>query len=1387
MKRPIPAAVPVSKTHYISAAAIGQAKLDIAKQLEFPASTMSPTGAWNKTTSLVDTGASACFVSRKWAKDYRLKTYKVDKIKLALADGGLVGTITEAVDLPVRHGSHTSTVVCYVTDLGGYDLILGMNWLDYHEPTLKFGQSRSMHFGDTKCCLNCLPQGIPDTVYDDRPADSDTRTDTAVGNISIISAKAASSTAARHPELVIWLDHHDWGRLDEDEVDGNDCNSSSFVRTARLSAVSQADFDKYMDKLDREPRTEEEIKAILPEFVHCIIDAFNPKLADQLPPRRPGVDHALPTDPAAGIPRPKIYGLSRTETAAVKGFIDNMMGKGFIRPSTSPYAAPVLVVKKPGGGLRICVDYRGLNQITRKNRNAPPAIKETLARLAKVRIMSLVDVVAAFNTVRVKEGDEEKTAFLTRYGLYEYMVMPFGLCNAPGTFQTFINETLRDHLDDFCTAYLDDVLIFSEDEDKHEEHVLTVICKLHAAGLYLDPDKCVFKTKRVKYLGLILTTDGIEMDPAKVKTVIDWQTPSCVKDVQAFLGFANFYRRFIKGFSSLAKPLTELTKEGGARSFPLSPDSAAVKSFEQIKTAFTEAGMLVHFDPDKETWLETDSSDFVTAAVLSQMVDGVLRPVAFVSHKMNPAECNYEIYDKELLAIVRAFEEWRFELSGTDDPIQVLSDHQALQTFMTTKRLNRRQARWAEFLSEFNFRVKYRPGKQGTKPDSLTRRSQDLPSQADDDRRQHQMQTILKPDQVDPEARVAILKFNQDGNMRHAIYLASCHARTVNHTPIEAARIMYLMSEEDNVSQPMALAALALHALPTDDEAPSAPDDAPPSVPVAEDLPTQDDLMDLIRTYGHQDPTLQAIMKAKKDGARRLPGSLVHGKQLRLELGDCTLVDGALYVRGKVYVPDFEDLRVKVIDLTHRSLCGGHGGKHESYSKISRWYYWPNMTQDIAQYVRACTTCRRIKPYREGKQGLLHPLPIPDRYWTDISMDYITHLPPCTDNGRTYTDILVIVDRLSKKKKFIPVVDLKVDTLVRAFVEFVWREEGYPESIVSDRGPQFVSHFWLRLCQRIGTKPKLSTTAHPETDGQTEIVNAFLKQYLRAYVNYEQDNWALFLPMAEFEANSSISATTGMSPFQATKGYEPRSGLEPAPPRDAPTAPARSDQQAADYLAEKINRLREFLRDNIKWAQAKQAEYANAHRLPAPEFRVGDYVMLDSRNIRTTRPSQTLDFKNRGPYKIIRAIDNMAYELDLPHGLHRIHNVFHPWLLHKVEAPLPSQVVDPEGHVEAADPNIEDDTEYVVEAILQSRTDSEQRDPGDRRRKGLLQYLVKWANYPEGPDNPSWEPYLNVVDCADLVYAYHRDNPSKPGPHKKFETLTGKQSLMMLRLIGVSG
>lgn len=395
-------------------------------------------------------------------------------------------------------------------------------------------------------------------------------------------------------------------------------------------------------------------------------------------------------------------------------------------------------------------------------------------------------------------------------------------------------------------------------------------------------------------------------------------------------------------------------------------------------------------------------------------------------------------------------------------------------------------------------------------------------------------------------------------------------------------------------------------------------------------------------------------------------------------------------------------------------------------------------------------------------------------------MDFITHLPPCQYNGQTFTNILVVVDRLTKKKKFIPMTSLRVDALVQAFVEYVWREEGYPEEIISDRGSQFVSHFWRRLCQRLGVHPKFSTAFHPQTDGQTEIANAWLKQYLRAFVNYAQDNWALFLPMAEFEANSTISTTTGFSPFYATKGYQPRTGLEPPLPVTG-TQPAKHDKIEADKFAERIQQLQTELRNAITWAQAKQAEYANMDRYPAPAFKVGDYVMLDTRNFRTTRPNQSLDFKNRGPYQITRVIDNCAYQLALPPGLGRLHNVFHPWLLHPAPTdPAPFQQHEPEGDIDI-DPAAEDSTDYDIDAILDSRIDKKQLDPVTKRR-GLLQYHIRWADYPLGPDNPSWEPFMNLIEASQLVAEFHLQQPRKPGPHPKFTSLTEQQSLLIIRL-----
>jgi hypothetical protein len=409
----------------------------------------------------------------------------------------------------------------------------------------------------------------------------------------------------------------------------------------------------------------------------------------------------------------------------MKLYIDDMQKKGHVKQSTSAWAAPLLIVCKPGGGIRICVNYRGLNAHTIKNCNAPPLIRDILTKLAKAKYFSKVDIIAAFNKIRIKDEHKHLSAFITPYGLYQYAVMPFGMCNSPGTFQAYINDVLHKYLDELCMAYLDDVIIFSETLEQHWDHLLCVVTRLSNAGLPMDILKSEFIKTEVKFLGLIITVDGIKMDLEKVRAIQEWKLPQSLKDVQAFLGFANFYRRFIHGFSNIAKPLTQLTR-GNPKLFTM--NRKAEQAFKALKVAFCSDVFLAHFDANLKCILETDASDYICVAILSQIQhDGTIRPVAYLSKKMTPTECNYKIYNKELLAIVRAFKEWRPELAGVSDTVEVLTDHRGLEYFRSKQNLNRRQARWAEFLEEFNFKVQYRPGKQGTKPDSLTRRTGDLP------------------------------------------------------------------------------------------------------------------------------------------------------------------------------------------------------------------------------------------------------------------------------------------------------------------------------------------------------------------------------------------------------------------------------------------------------------------------------------------------------------------------------------------------------------------------------------------------------------------------------------------------------------------------------------
>ena len=488
--------------------------------------------------------------------------------------------------------------------------------------------------------------------------------------------------------------------------------------------------DKVAKSMPRDERSlHEKAVDVIPNGYHDYLDIFSKAESDDMPPFRPQVDHKIDV---SGSPEDlgysPLYRLSLQELEAARKYITENLRKGFIEPSDSPWAAPVLFAVKANGALRFCVDYRKLNAITRKDRYPLPLIDETLARISKAKIFSKIDIRQAFHRIRINPEHEELTTFRTRYGAYKYKVMPFGLTNGPATFQRFINNTLMGYLDDFCSAYIDDILIFSNNLREHKEHVRKVLERLREAGLQADIDKCEFHVTSTKFLGFIIGTDGVAVDPKKIEVVRDWEKPTTVKGVQSFLGFCNFYRRFVREYGRVARPLSALTRKGA----PFDWNADCQHAFEELKNRLLNAPVLAHFSHDKPTRLETDASQGVVAGVLTQQQeDGEWHPVAFFSETMQGAEHNYHIHDKELLAVIRALQCWRAELVGlqADEPFLIITDHEALKYFSTKRLLNARQAGWAELLAQYHFQITYRPGKENAAADALSRKSEDTVTQ----------------------------------------------------------------------------------------------------------------------------------------------------------------------------------------------------------------------------------------------------------------------------------------------------------------------------------------------------------------------------------------------------------------------------------------------------------------------------------------------------------------------------------------------------------------------------------------------------------------------------------------------------------------------------------
>ena len=1028
---------------------------------------------------IIDSGSCNNLVSSDLVKKLGLSTrpHKHPYHIQWLNDSGKA-KVTQTVRVYFSIGTYADFADCDVVPMQACSLLLGRPW-EYDNDALHHGRSNKytlMHNGKN---ITLLPLTPAEILEADR--------ERVVNEKQDLNVKPELQQSIKLKGPVLFATKSDLADIDYD----NDKLCYALICKEALFSL-------------------EDIPTSFPPAVTDLLQEYGDIFPDEIPPGLPplrGIEHQIDLIPGATLPNRAAYRTNPEETKEIQRQVQDLLDRGYVRESLSPCAVPVLLVPKKDGTWRMCVDCRAINNITIRYRHPIPRLDDMLDELCGSIIFTKIDLRSGYHQIRMKLGDEWKTAFKTKFGLYEWLVMPFGLTNAPSTFMRLMNEVLRAFIGKFVVVYFDDILIYSKSHAEHIDHLRAVFDALRAARLFANLGKCIFCTDRVAFLGYVVTPQGIEVDDSKIEAIKSWPVPETITKVRSFLGLAGFYRCFVRDFSTIAAPLHELTKKGV--SFYWGP--AQEQAFELLKDKLTHAPLLQLPDFGKTFELECDASGVGLGGVLMQ--EG--KPVAYFSEKLSGPILNYSTYDKELYALVRSLEMWQHYLWPKEFIIH--SDHESLKHIRSQSNLNRRHAKWVEFIESFPYIIKYKKWKDNVIADALSRRY-----------------TMLS--QLD-------------------------------------CRIFGLESIKGQY---------------------------------AGDVDFKDAFVDCTvgRTWNK-----------------------------------FVINDGLLFRANHLCIP-VGSVRLLLLQEAHGGGLMGHFGVKKTEDVLATYFFWLKMRRDVERFVARCTTCQKAKS-RLNPHGLYMPLPVPSIPWADISMDFVLGLPR-TKRGRD--SIFVVVDRFSKMAHFIPC--HKTDDVVHIadlFFKEIVRLHGMPSTIVSDRDAKFLSHFWRTLWSKLGTKLLFSTTCHPQTDGQTEVVNRTLSTMLRAILKTNLKMWEECLPHVEFAYNRVQHSTTKVSPFQVVYGFNPRTPIDLLP---LPTTERTNtdDQERAEF----IRKLHETTKANIEMMNEKY-RIAGSKGRKELKLAIGDLVWLHLRKDRFPELRKSkLMHRADGPFKILEKINDNAYKFELP-------------------------------------------------------------------------------------------------------------------------------------------
>jgi hypothetical protein len=1169
----------------------------------------------------IDSYASCSFLSAEFCALHNLHT-EPSPVEAAVKMGdGTELTVTGTARVTVKIQAYTSKVTFRVIPLkGNLDVILGDTWLQHTQALLDYGdRSLTVQKGDRRVTLVLPEHTQPTPAAQPAPhqpaADPTQRKRVHFAEPLVTSLE--TPTATTDPE----------SQSATQQLKGT--TKYQMLTALKFAKVVKSAGVLHMCNLTQLAEAEVPDNEFKQFATTQYPDVFG-EVPAGLPPESHG-QHNIELEPDARPQWRPMYRLSPAELQEVKDQIQTYLEKGWIRPSTSPWSAPILFAPKKDGTLRMCIDYRALNKLTIKNRYPIPRIDDLMDSLHGAQYFSTLDLQQGYHQIRMNPADIPYTAFTTPQGHYEFTVMTFGLTNAPATFQAAMNSMFRPYLGQFCLVYLDDVLIFSKTAEEHMTHLKLVLDLLRQHKYQAKLSKCNFGLPELPYLGFIVGRDGVKANPVKVADIVNWPTPQTVTHVQQFLGLCNYFRKFVQGYANLAAPLTSLTSGSqGKKSVPIQWSDAAQQAFDGLKQAMSSAPVLKLPDWSKPFVVQTDASGVAIGAVLMQ--DG--HPIAYESRKMIPAELNYHAGEQELLAVIHALTVWRCYLEGAE--FTVVTDHNP-NTFMASKPdLRGRKARWSEFLQRFHFTWVYKPGKVN----------------------------IADPLSRNPSYFTAL------NLMVNAITRGQTAAAQAQQQDLRPA---------EQLPEPET------------------------HLPVAE----RSKYLELVKTLYKDDPWFCDQHALTHYGVTKRRN---------------------LYWKGDKLVLPAGDIRDECMTEMHSTPYSGHPGLAKTMKAISRQYWWPGMLRDIKQFVKSCDSCQRNKPSNQVEPGLLQPLPIPGRNWEQITTDLVTQLPK---TPRGYDAICTFVDRMSKMVHFVPCTsDLTAAGWAELFHDHVWKLHGYPKVVVSDRGTQWNNQFWASLCKLTGTTRAMSTAYHPQTDGQSERYHRTMEAMLRHYISPTLEDWDKHLTCCEFAINNAVHDTIGTTPFFMNYGQHPHT---PATIDIPVKAPAATELATAlkDRLAQATN--------SYKLAQQRQKAYADKHRRDV-SFKPGDQVLVNTKNFtfKGAHNCKKLLPRWMGPFKVVKPIGSVAYELELPANL-RIHDTFHVSLLKQYHHdgkthPPPPVIYDDSGH-----------PEYHVEAILGHRHQT--------GRRSQRQYLIKWQGYPA--EHNTWERESDLTHCRDILMSYH--------------------------------